>query len=134
MMSKKSQNVDSMRNFNRSSVMKLVLENPGIDRRGNMNMSGKYLTTLLALLGRNASRHSLSIDQILETKTHTFVRFHQGAREFCMYLWNDSQQHTHDNFREEIGSFYQGFDLQKGRMISSDQFDETISGIVLETV
>ena len=62
-----------------------------IDRRGNMNMSGRYLTTLLALLGRNASRHSLSIDQILETKTHTSVRFHQGAREFCMYLLNDSQ-------------------------------------------
>lgn len=105
-----------------------------IDRRGNMNMSGRYLTTLLALLGRNASRHSLSIDQILETKTHTSVRFHQGDREFCMYLRNDSQQHTPDNFREEIGSFYQGFDLRKGRIIRSDQFDETISGIVIETV
>ena len=31
-MSPKSQNVDTMRNFNRASVMKLVLESPGIDR------------------------------------------------------------------------------------------------------
>ena len=40
MMSKKSQNVDSMRNFNRSSVMKLVLENPGIDRSRLADQTG----------------------------------------------------------------------------------------------
>ena len=31
-MAPKGQNVDTMRNFNRASVMKLVLESPGIDR------------------------------------------------------------------------------------------------------
>jgi predicted NBD/HSP70 family sugar kinase len=36
----KSQNVDSMRNFNRASVMKLVLENPGIDRSRLANETG----------------------------------------------------------------------------------------------
>jgi len=105
-----------------------------IDRRGNMNTSGRYLTTLLGVLGRNDSRRTLAIDQISETKSYTFVRFHQDAREFCLYLQNDSQQETLDNFREEIGFFYKGIDLRKGRMIGTDQIDEPISGIVLETV
>ena len=62
MLAKKSQNVDSMRNFNRASVMKLVLENPGIDRSRLANKTGLTNAAMTRIV-----QELLNVDLLKET-------------------------------------------------------------------
>ena len=62
MPTKKSQNVDSMRNFNRASVMKLVLENPGIDRSRLANKTGLTNAAMTRIV-----QELLNVDLLKET-------------------------------------------------------------------
>ncbi|MDS9948315.1 MAG: ROK family transcriptional regulator, partial [Planktomarina sp.] len=62
MLPKKSQNVDSMRNFNRASVMKLILENRGIDRSQLANETGLTNAAMTRIV-----QELLNVDLVKET-------------------------------------------------------------------
>ncbi|MDB4051277.1 hypothetical protein N9463_00960 [Planktomarina sp.] len=53
-----------------------------IDRRGNMNLSGQYLKTLMGVLGRDVSKRCLVIKQTSIEQTYTFVQFQKKYSEF----------------------------------------------------
>jgi predicted phosphodiesterase len=102
-----------------------------IDRRGNMNLSGRYLKTLLAVLGRNGPERHLVIDYISETQTHTFVRFQQNARPFGLYLRHEGQGGGFECVQNEFGFFHECIDLRTGERSTSCHIGGDLSGLLL---
>ena len=104
-----------------------------IDRRGNMNLSGQYLKTLMGVLGRDVSKRCLVIKQTSTEQTYTFVQFQKNTRNFCLYLQHESQLDGLENFQKEIGPLDAGVDLSSGKVFGRGHVERTISGIILET-
>lgn len=103
-----------------------------IDRRGNMNLSGQYLKTLLAVLRRSGSERRLIIDQISETQTHTFVLFRQDGRQLCLCLQHENQRNGFESLRDEIGCFHKGIDLRTGKIVTRGDIEGPVSGLLME--
>ena len=103
-----------------------------IDRRGNMNLSGQYLKTLMGVLGRDVSKRCLVIKQTSIEQTYTFVQFQKNTLNFCLYLQHESQLDGLENFQKEIGPLDTGVDLSTGKVLGQGHIERAISGIIIE--
>lgn len=102
-----------------------------IDRRGNMNLSGRYLKSLLAFLEPKKSQHPLTIDEASTTQTNLLVRFQKNGRPYCLCL---SQKFDGVGVRaisHELGKFRDCFDLRNGTFVDTDRAESSSAGLLV---
>ena len=92
-----------------------------IDRRGNLNLSGRYLKSLLAFLGPQTPQCLLIIDDISVTPERTLICFQKEGTLFCLCLSHTMDGvgagHLNKRFRKNLNCL----DLGSGTFIDADK-------------
>ena len=92
---------------------------PGlIDRRGNLNLAGRYLRSLLSVLATTADQYPIELAENLETDIHTCVSFQQGSQAYQLYLVREGVPNTLQDFQSTNGPTTLYLDLQTGQWIN----------------
>jgi hypothetical protein len=102
-----------------------------IDRRGNLNLSGRYLKSLLAFLEPRRLQYPLVIGETSTTQTHTLVRFERNGRPFCLCLNQKIDNSKIKTITQELGKIQDCFDLQNGTFVDTDINESSSAGLLL---
>jgi hypothetical protein len=102
-----------------------------IDRRGNLNLSGRYLKSLLAFFEPSRLQHPLVIEKTSTKQAHTLVRFKRNGRQFCLCLSQEIDSTRIKTITQELGKIQDCFDLQNGAFIDIDRNESPSAGLLL---
>lgn len=102
-----------------------------IDRRGNLNLSGRYLKSLLAFFEPSRLQHPLVIEKTSTKQAHTLVRFNRNGRQFCLCLSQEIDSTRIKTITQELGKIQDCFDLQNGAFIDIDRNESPSAGLLL---
>ena len=103
-----------------------------IDRRGNLNLSGRYLKSLLAFLGPQTPQGLLIIDDISVTPERTLICFQKEGTLFCLCLSHTMDGvgagHLNKRFRKNQNCL----DLGSGTFIDVDKAGVSNAALLLK--
>jgi hypothetical protein len=88
-----------------------------IDRRGNKNLAGKYLRSLLSVLATSPDHFHIQLGNIEETNTYTCVSFQQGSHTYQLHLMHKGEIKTINDFGNSIAQATRCIDLETGQPI-----------------
>jgi Icc-related predicted phosphoesterase len=86
-----------------------------IDRRGNINLAGQYLRTLLSVLVTSADHYLIEIGETVETDAYTCVSFRQGSQAYQLYLIHKGELAVIEDFGNGIEQATLCIDLETGQ-------------------
>jgi hypothetical protein len=92
---------------------------PGlVDRRGNLNLAGRYLRSLLSVLATTSDQSPIELTDILAADTHTCVSFKQSSQAYQLYLVREGVAKTIQEIQSSFDTTALYLDLQMGQWIS----------------
>lgn len=102
--------LDSLMDIDRGDFPRTGL----VDRRGNINLAGQYLRSLLLILAVKSNSEQLDIGDVTETDTYVCVEFNQGPNAYQLYLMHSSQRALYEAIGTENKQTMQCLDLHTG--------------------
>ncbi|MFT6302020.1 MAG: putative phosphodiesterase [Granulosicoccus sp.] len=86
-----------------------------IDRRGNINLAGQYLRSLLSVLVSSVDSYHVELGDIVATDTYTCVSFQQCSHAYQLYLMHEGEVKTIQDFGNRIEQATRCIDLETGQ-------------------
>jgi predicted phosphodiesterase len=105
--------LDSLMDIDRGDFPRTGL----IDRRGNINLAGQYLRTLLSALATSPDHFHIELGDIVETDTYTFISFQQRSHAYQLYLMHKGEAKTIQEPRNGIEQATRCIDLETGKPV-----------------